>query len=95
VFKTTPPTGRVSPWGGGVHGAGEGFTVGVRDTSRVVGYEVSVDAAGLTGPTGLRLVAVTAKAIGADRALSAPRCSTDQQPHTTSTTSGLMSPAHP
>ena len=43
----------------------------VKDNSRVVPYEVTANATGLTGRAGLGLVAETAKAIGADRALSA------------------------
>ena len=49
----------------------KGFTVRVKDNSRVVGYEVTADATGLTGRAGLGLVAETAKAIGLTSGLSA------------------------
>jgi len=42
----------------------------VKDNSRVVPYEVTAEATGLTGRAGLGLVAETAKAIGATRGLS-------------------------
>jgi hypothetical protein len=48
----------------------EGFTLRVQHNSRVVPYEVTANATGLTGRAGLGLVAQTAKAIGASRALS-------------------------
>lgn len=48
----------------------EGFTLRVQHNSRVVPYEVTAEATGLTGRAGLGLVAETAKAIGATRALS-------------------------
>jgi hypothetical protein len=48
----------------------EGFTLRVQDNRRVVPFEVTANASGLTGRAGLSLVAETAKAIGASRALS-------------------------
>ena len=48
----------------------KGFAVWVKDNSRVVGYEVTADATGLTGRAGLGLVAATAKAVGLTSALS-------------------------
>ena len=42
----------------------------VKEHSRVVGYEVTADAAGLTGSAELGLVAATATAIGLASALS-------------------------
>lgn len=48
----------------------KGFTLRVQDNSRVVPFEVTANARGLTGRAGLSLVAETAKAIGASRALS-------------------------
>ena len=47
----------------------EGCTVRVKEHSRVVGYEVTADATGLTGRARLGLVAATAKAIGLAAAL--------------------------
>ena len=42
----------------------------MKENGRVVGYEVSADATGLTGWAGLGLVAATATATGADRVLT-------------------------
>ena len=48
----------------------KGFTLRVQDNSRVVPFDVTANASGLTGRAGLSLVAETAKAIGMTRALS-------------------------
>lgn len=48
----------------------EGFTLQVQHNSRVVPFEVTADAVGLTGRAGLSLVAETSKAIGLSRGLS-------------------------
>jgi hypothetical protein len=48
----------------------EGFTLRVQHNSRVVPFDVTADARGLTGRAGLGLVAETSKAVGLSRGLS-------------------------